>query len=236
MAARPVPITQAACGREAIARPDRTTGLSEFIPHHSEDLPTFGQSYRCSSGNLGRLAAKLCKVMHACAVVPKDKQNPQQHYKYASSDAILEKVNPALVEAGLATVCQVEILDRRDRTTSTGAIWELVTVRVRLTIVDSETGEFMESEGIGQGYDSSDKAFSKAQTQAKKYAWMLALNISTGEDPEADDRSDKAQVPPIPCRKCKSPAAYIDDGEFEGKPVRRYYCEKAPRGEEAPQP
>lgn len=207
----------------------RTASIADQVREAAQELDysyRSGSLQRCNPGDLAKLAAKLCKVMKTCAVVPKDKQNPQQHYKYASSDAILERVNPALVEAGLATVCQVEILDRRDRTTSTGAIWELVTVRVRLTIVDAETGEFMESEGIGQGYDGSDKALSKAQTQAKKYAWMLALNISTGEDPEGDERSDKVQVPAIPCRKCKSPAAYVDDAEFEGKPVRRYYCEK----------
>lgn len=187
---------------------------------------------RCSSeqsrdpGDLAKLAGKLCQVMKACAVVPKDKQNPQQHYKYASSDAILERVNPALCDAGLATVCNLEILDRQPRTTSTGAIWELCTVRCRLLIIDSETGASIESEGIGQGYDGSDKALSKAQTQSRKYAWLLALNISTGDDPEGDDRSDKAQIPAVPCKKCKGPAAYIDDGEFDGKPVKRYYCEK----------
>lgn len=180
----------------------------------------------CKPDDLAKLASKLLKVMRNCAVVPKDKANPQQHYKYASSDAILERVNPALCDAGLATVCNLEILDRQPRTTSTGAIWELCTVRCRLLIIDSETGASIESEGIGQGYDGSDKALSKAQTQSRKYAWLLALNISTGEDPESDDRSDKVQVPAVPCKKCKGPAAYIDDGEFDGKPVKRYYCEK----------
>jgi len=132
----------------------RTASIADQVREAAQELDysyRSGSLQRCNPGDLAKLAAKLCKVMKTCAVVPKDKQNPQQHYKYASSDAILERVNPALVEAGLATVCQVEILDRRDRTTSTGAIWELVTVRVRLTIVDAETGEFMESEGSRPG-------------------------------------------------------------------------------------
>lgn len=176
--------------------------------------------------NRAKLAAKLCAVMKTCAVVPKDKSNAQQHYQYASSDAILEKVNPALVDAGLATVCSMEVLDRQLRTTSSGAIWELVTVRARITIIDSETGTSLESEGIGQGYDPSDKALSKAQTQARKYCLMLALNISTGADPEGDEKTDRAQEPVALCKTCRGPAAYIDDSEFEGQKVRVYFCEK----------
>ncbi len=176
-----------------------------------------------SSQDRAKLAAKLCRVMQACAVVPKDKQNPQQHYNYASSDAVLAKANPAFVEAGLATVYELQILDRQPRTTSTGAMWELCTVLARLTIIDSETGEHIQTDGIGQGYDGGDKSLSKAQTQARKYALLLALNISTGEDPESDDR---VQVPAVPCFKCKKPAAFIKDEEYEGKPVKVYYCER----------
>jgi hypothetical protein len=31
-----------------------------------------------------------------------------------------------------------------------------------------------------------------AKTQGRKYAFMLAMNISTGDDPEADESTDKA--------------------------------------------
>lgn len=176
--------------------------------------------------NRAKLAAKIAKVMEACARVPKDKQNVKQGYNYASSDAILAKVNPALIDAGLATVCNLDILDRQPRTTGTGAIWELVTVQVTLTIIDTETGASIESEGFGQGYDGGDKSLSKAQTQARKYAWLLALNISTGDDPEADERTDRAQEPAAICKYCKGPAAYVNDAEFEGHKVKVHFCEK----------
>jgi len=179
-----------------------------------------------ASGDRAKLAAKLLKVMASCANVPKDKQNPQQHYNYASSDAILAKANPALVAAGLATVVNLEVIDRQPRTTNSGGMWELVTVRARISIIDSDTGATVETDGIGQGYDGGDKALSKAQTQARKYALLLALNISTGEDPEADEKTDKAQVPAVPCFKCRGPAAFVKDETFEGKPVHIYYCEK----------
>lgn len=181
---------------------------------------------RCNPADLAKLAAKLCQVMRACAVVPKDKQNPQQHYKYASSDAILERVNPAFVAAGLATVYEIVVLDRQPRTTGAGGMWELCTVRATLTIIDSETGATIQTTGLGQGYDGADKALSKAQTQARKYALLLALNISTNDDPEGDEKTERAQVPPIPCKKCGASATFLKEVEYEGKPVRRYYCEK----------
>lgn len=198
------------------------------LPESSEPA---SHSCQCNHSNpsgpdLAKLAAKLLKVMQACATVPKDKQNPQQHYSYASSDAVLAKANPAFVAAGLATMYRLEVLDRQPRTTNAGSMWELVTILARLTIIDSETGATFETDGMGQGYDSGDKAISKAQTQARKYALLLALNISTGDDPESDGKTDAAQVPAVPCKKCKGPAAYVDDCEFEGKKIRSYFCEK----------
>ena len=197
-----------------------------FIPHDHPGEAPLRQPCQCSQSaqDRAKLAAKLCQVMKACAVVPKDKQNPQQKYKYTSSDAILEKANPAFVAAKLATVCSLEILNRQPRTTSTGGMWELVTVRARITIIDSETGAMMETEGIGQGYDGADKALSKAQTQARKYALLLALNISTGDDPEADEHTDKAQMSGIACRHCGGLAGWDSHAEFEGESVEVYLC------------
>jgi len=179
-----------------------------------------------SSQDLAALATRLLKVMKACAVVPKDEKNAAQHYKYVSSDAVLKRVNGALVDAGLATVCAMEVLDRQPRTTNSGGTWELATVRAKLTIIDSETGASIDSEGIGQGFDGGDKALSKAQTQARKYAWLLALNISTGDDPEADSLTDRVQEPPALCKHCGGPAVHVDDDEYEGQKVLVYACAK----------
>ena len=215
--------------QQLLERTDK--GLPEafgpFIPHDHPGEATLRQSCQCSQSaqDRAKLAAKLCEVMKACAVVPKDKQNTQQKYKYASSDAILEKANPAFVAAKLATVCSLDILDRQPRTTNTGGMWELVSVRARITIIDSETGAMMETEGIGQGYDGGDKALSKAQTQARKYALLLALNISTGDDPEADERTDKTQMPGIECKHCHAKAGYDRIEDFDGQSVKVYLCQ-----------
>jgi hypothetical protein len=38
----------------------------------------------------------------------------------------------------------------------------------------------------------------KATTAATKYAWMVALNIATGDDPEADESTDKRAAEATP--------------------------------------
>lgn len=186
----------------------------------------FAPSIGCQCNQArAKLAAKLIQVMAACAVVSKDKANSEQNYKYVSSDAILAKVNGALVGAKLATVCQMDVIDRQPRTTRSGAVWELVTVKCILSIIDSETGVQINSEGIGQGYDSSDKAFSKAQTQSKKYALMLMLNISTGDDPESFSQAEAEEEPTI-CKHCGQAAEFKAAKEFEGQTVKVYCCPK----------
>lgn len=176
------------------------------------------------------LAAKLAKVSGICGKIPKDEVNGAQKYRYVTSDAVLAKVNPALVEAGLATYYKLEILDRRERQTASGGLLELCTVKVELHIVDTTTGAEIVTEGIGQGFDPGDKALSKAQTQGRKYALLLALNISTGDDPEKDAATDRATHPTAPCKKCGQPAQFCKEEDFDGEGglqrIEIYWCEE----------
>jgi len=187
----------------------------------------FGSCSNChqSPHNIdAKLAAKLVRLMKALSCVPKDKANKLQNYRYLSSDGLLARVNPACVEAGLSTVIQTEIINWKEVTKKGGMICQLVAAKVIITIIDADTGSSITTEGIGMGEDPGDKAFSKAQTQARKYAWMLALNISTGDDPEADEKTDSADEPPVQCRKCKKDAFFVKTDEFEGQKVKCYKC------------
>lgn len=66
-------------------------------------------------------------------------------------------------------------------------------------LLDAETGETVTITGLGSGQDSGDKAVMKAQTAAIKYAYLLSMAISTGDDPEADIKTD--QEKPISINK-----------------------------------
>lgn len=138
-----------------------------------------------------KLAAKLLDVMHECSYVQKNGKNQFHGYKYATSADVLEKVNQSFVKHGIISLAKPELFDLTDVTTLKGNIEKLATIQMTITLMDVETGETFEIMGIGSGQDAGDKAVMKAETAAIKYAYMLTLNISTGDDPEADSKTDE---------------------------------------------
>ena len=138
------------------------------------------------------LAKKLVAVMEACGFVKKNGVNDFHHYNYATSSDVLQKVNSALVKNGLCSVVLPELIELVNVQNAKGNTEHLATVKVTVRIVDADNGaDYAEFTGIGSGQDAGDKAVMKAQTAALKYAYMLSLNIATGDDPEADSRTDK---------------------------------------------
>lgn len=147
------------------------------------------------------IAQKLAAAAAACAYVQKDGSNTHFRYRFVSAANILGHVNDALAAAGLAVVgTSPEVVS------SEGAGKDrVVTVRTTVTVADTESDERATFAGMGSGMDTGDKAVMKAQTAALKYAWMGALSISTGDDPEADEETDKraAQAPKKPDAKAQ---------------------------------
>lgn len=141
------------------------------------------------------IAAKLTKIMQACAYVQKTGYNDFHKYKYATAADVLEKANEAMVENKVACHVVPKLIEFRDVTTKKGDIEHLATIEATVNLIDSESGETLQLVGMGSGQDAGDKAIMKAQTAAVKYAWMMSLNISTGDDPEADENTDKAAAP-----------------------------------------
>lgn len=133
------------------------------------------------------IAKKMVALMEKCSYIPRDATNEYHNYRYVSAAAVLEKVNSACAELGLATITTPKILAREGK---------IVTVEVSIVVTDYESGESLVLTGIGSGQDTGDKAVMKAQTAALKYAWMLSLQISTGDDPEADIKTDQAKSQP----------------------------------------
>lgn len=134
------------------------------------------------------IAAKLIKIMKDCAYVQKTGYNEFHKYKYAKAADVLEKANESMVENGVCSFVFPEIISLPDA--------KVTTVRVTVNLFDVESGETMQLVGIGSGADTGDKAVMKAQTAALKYAWMMSLNIATGDDPEADESTDKNNAKP----------------------------------------
>lgn len=132
--------------------------------------------------------------MNECSHVTKNGVNTFHNYKYATAEDVLHKVNEALTKNKLATVVQPNIASFGDVTNLKGNTEHLATVIVKVSIIDSESGESVDLYGIGSGQDAGDKAVMKAQTAAIKYAYMMSLCIATGDDPEADTNTDENNV------------------------------------------
>ena len=139
-----------------------------------------------------KIAAKMVAVMRECSHIAKNGTNSFHGYTYATSADVLSKVNTALVEQGLASLVIPELISLEEVKTAKGNIEHLSTVKVNITLIDRDSDESVLITGIGSGQDSGDKAVMKAQTAAIKYAYMLSLSISTGDDPEADTRTDES--------------------------------------------
>ena len=137
------------------------------------------------------IAKKLVLIMGECAHVAKDGFNDYHKYKYASAAGVLEAINAALVKHKVASVVTPAILSNFDVTNAKGNIEHQVTVGCNILLIDSESGESIDLYGIGTGQDAGDKAVMKAETAAIKYAYLLSMAISTGDDPEADTKTDE---------------------------------------------
>ena len=138
-----------------------------------------------------KIAAKMIAVMRECSHIAKNGTNSFHGYTYATSADVLSKVNTALVQQGLASLVIPELISLEEVKTAKGNIEHLATVKVNIMLIDRDSDESVLITGLGSGQDSGDKAVMKAQTAAIKYAYMLSLSISTGDDPEADARTDE---------------------------------------------
>ena len=142
-----------------------------------------------------KLAKKFVEVMRECSHVAKNGSNDFHRYKYATASDVLEKVNASLTKHGIASVVTPALLSVQEVTTAKGNTERLATVEVTVTLIDSESGESFAIKGLGSGQDAGDKSLAKAQTMALKYAYLASLAIATGDDPEADQRTDEVMQP-----------------------------------------
>lgn len=138
-----------------------------------------------------KIAKKLVNVMIECGHIAKNGLNSYHQYKYATAEDVLLKVNSALTKNKIASVVIPEIASMVDVINLKGNTEHLVTVNVQIKLINSESGECVDLFGIGSGQDAGDKAVMKAQTAAIKYAYMMSLCIATGDDPEADTKTDE---------------------------------------------
>jgi len=134
------------------------------------------------------LAQKLAKITGTLENVPKKGYNQAQKYRFARETDLVAAIRPYLAAAGVIitfSVTEHEIIPRQN----VDAKGLLTRVRLHWTVTDGH--ESLEGDMDGYGMDAGDKGIFKAITGAKKYILMTLFLIDTGDDPEADTKTDR---------------------------------------------
>jgi hypothetical protein len=139
------------------------------------------------------LHAKLAEVMAEAGRIPKNgTYSGQGGFKYVLVGDAADAIRTALGSRGVSMLpSSVEVLSEAEHATKSGGTMTTLTVRTTWTLVDAETGDTATVQSLGTGADSGDKASPKAQTNAMKYALLMGFLLSTGDDPEQHDTSDR---------------------------------------------
>lgn len=137
------------------------------------------------------IVKKLVAIMEDCSYITKNGTNSFHKYKYATAEDVLQKVNEALTKNRIGCIVIPELVDFINVENRNGNTEHLATVKVIINLIDGDSGESVQISGIGSGQDAGDKSIMKAQTAAIKYAFMLSFCIATGDDPEADSKTDE---------------------------------------------
>jgi len=142
------------------------------------------------------LVTKLATIMGELGNVKKEGFNTNQKYKFVRESDLVEKLSPLLAKYHVflhQTVLSHSLVEMYK--TSSGSTMWLTTVEVQFQWFDGDSGETLPVfVFVGTGADTGDKGIYKALTGAEKYALMKTFLVSTGDDPEADEKVDKASA------------------------------------------
>lgn len=135
----------------------------------------------------GKIYKAISNCMKEIGAVGKNQRNDQQNFMYRGIDAVMNAINPALVNNGIFVVPQILEQFREDRQTRSGGTLIYSICKVKYTFF-ADDGSNISAIVIGEGMDSGDKATNKAMSIAFKYACFQVFCIPTEEmiDPDAE--------------------------------------------------
>jgi len=177
--------------------------------------------------DIASLAGKLVNIMGACSHVQKKGVNTFHKYSYVMASDVMEALNKACVDQGVACIPRFTKTDEAAKTQRSGQPATIVTVTAEVYLIDSTTGASLVVKALGTGEDAGDKAVAKAQTMAIKYALMSLCLISSGDDPEGDSTTDEENSAPAKntvCATCGKTAYFKKLSDFDGAQVEVYVC------------
>lgn len=154
------------------------------------------------------------KVMKEIGAIGKTSKNTQQGFMFRGIDAVMNAINPALINNGIFIVPEILEQTREERQTAKGGNLIYSVCKIRYTFY-AQDGSSIAATVIGEGMDSGDKATNKAMSIAFKYACFQVFCIPTEEmvDPDAECHEVKPKA-----KKAAEPAASPD---LDGAPAAK---------------
>jgi ERF superfamily len=146
---------------------------------------------------------KLALITGLITQVKKSGRNDFHHYNYAKESDLVEAIRPLLSELGLwihwtlysdlekGFIPHQRLNISRRREGETTEADSLTVICGQFRFIDADGKESLPQITMGYGDDTSDKGLSKAMTAMEKYFLMKTFLVSTGDDPEADTRTDQ---------------------------------------------
>lgn len=138
---------------------------------------------------------RLHAVMQGLSFIQKEDKKVNNQYTFVSHDAVTAAVRGRFVEQGIVSIPQnLKVKQDGNRTE--------VTLDMAFVNIDKPDDRILVP-SFGYGIDQQDKGPGKAMSYAVKYAYLKALALETGDDPELDqvDHTPAAIPPPKPTPK-----------------------------------
>lgn len=145
------------------------------------------------------LATRIALAMAEVAAVDKDRENKDQHYRYASVEAMKKAVRGPLLQQGVALFMVPRgTVESSEVTSSQNKKGERVEARFDFKFTGH--GDELVIEGwLGVGVDYADKAYSKAVTSALKTfinaQWLLPAEADDDPDHATPEYGQRAAAP-----------------------------------------
>lgn len=144
-----------------------------------------------------KIHAAIIAAMRDMPSIAKGRKNQGQGYSFRGIDDVYLAASPVLAKHGIF-MSAVILEDRaEERTSKSGGAIMSRTLKIRYSFT-AEDGSHVETDAIGEGMDSGDKASAKAMSIAQKYAVLQMFLIPTSDpkDPEDDNHDLKPKTHP----------------------------------------
>jgi hypothetical protein len=138
--------------------------------------------------------------------ISKSRSNAAQGYKFRGIDEVYNAVSTHLAANHLCVLPRVVDRSVVERASAKGGVLIYTTLTVEFDLVSSVDGSKHTIVTVGEAMDSGDKSSNKAMSAATKYAILVAFQIPTEGDNDADAHS------PEPTRRLVGPAVAPLDG------------------------